>query len=191
MMRAAAITLALALAACAPEAPTTEEEQQPIQATTDGPPLGCSAQASREWSAVGSQYYIVEAEAQGDTCREAVAVIRIETRDGRELFEREYRTALVPLAFNPNGDQTSLRSELEAWIQNAAQTERSDELPAWPPGAARPPHFQPAVDRNRYEAARGAQGALFCYPDGAESHACVALAGDSATYLGSRTFERE
>ena len=31
----------------------------------------------------------------------------------------------------------------------------------------------------------------FCYPDGGESNACVALAGDRATLLGSLTPERD
>jgi hypothetical protein len=46
------------------------------------------------------------------------------------------------------------------------------------------------VTRQLYEAARGNQSALFCYPDGGESEACVALAGASATLLGSLTPER-
>jgi hypothetical protein len=41
------------------------------------------------------------------------------------------------------------------------------------------------VTRNQYEGARGAQGPLFCFPDGGESNACVAMAGDRATFLGS------
>jgi hypothetical protein len=46
------------------------------------------------------------------------------------------------------------------------------------------------VTRQRYESARGAQGPLFCYPDGGESNACIAMAGDNATLLGSLTPER-
>jgi hypothetical protein len=119
--------------------------------------------------------------------------MRITSRDGRVLFERAYRTADVPLAFNPNGTQSDLRAELEAWTQNVAEEPTADWLPAWPAGAQHPPHFQPApgVTRATYEGARGAQGPLFCYPDGGESNACVALDGDRATLLGSRTPERE
>ena len=59
-----------------------------------------------------------------------------------------------------------------------------------PAGAHAPPDFQPAVARNVYEQARGNQSALFCYPDGGESNACVAVAGTTATLLGSKTPER-
>jgi hypothetical protein len=134
---------------------------------------------------------VIEAEAEGPTCAEATATIRITSRDGTTLFEHTYRTAEVPLAFSPNSNQTALREELGAWTLNTADPQTADTLPAWPAGAQRPPHFQPEVTRTQYENARGAQGPLFCYPDGAESNACVALAGDHATLLGSLTPERE
>jgi hypothetical protein len=163
MKHATIILAVMALAACSPPEPQKEDG-----ATAELPPAvaraGCFAEFSRDWSAVGSQYYVIEAEAEGPTCAEATATMRLTSRDGAALFEREYRTAQVPLAFSPNSNQTGLREELEAWSANTAA---------------------------QYEAARGAQGPLFCYPDGGESNACVALAGDRATLLGSLTPERE
>lgn len=187
MMRLMFLGAAAALAACSPPAPSAPQNA-PIPEQTAA--AGCEAQASRDWSAVGSQYYVIEAQASGASCREAVATIRIESRDGASLFTRDYPVAHVPLAFNPNNDQTGLRADLEAWTQNTAETQTADWLPAWPAREARPPGFQPAVTRAQYEAARGAQGPLFCYPDGGESNACVAMSGDSALYLGSLTPER-
>jgi len=189
-MKRATITLAvLALTACSPP------QQEKSGATAELPPAaaraGCFAEFSRDWSAVGSQYYVIEAEAEGPTCAEATATMRITARDGTVLFEHAYRTADVPLAFNPNSGQTDLRAELEAWTQNTAEPPTADTLPPWPARAARPPHFQPEATRTQYEQARGAQGPLFCFPDGGESNACVALAGDRATLLGSLTPERE
>lgn len=182
--------LCLALAACSPPG-----QQKNNTARADLPPAaaraGCFAEFSRDWSAVGSQYYVIEAEAEGASCAEATATIRITARDGAVLFEHVYRTADIPLAFNPNSSQTDLRAELEAWTENTAEPPTADTMPAWPAGAARPPHVQPEVARPQYEAARGVQGPLFCYPDGAESNACVALSGDRATLLGSLTPERE
>jgi hypothetical protein len=182
--------LALGLIACSPAEPpamTTAE----IPATSTSARSGCDANASRDWSAVGSQYYVIEAEAHGTTCAEAVAAIRIETTEGQVLFTHDYPTRDVPLAFNPNSDQTGLRTEIDGWTQNTSETGSAGELPAWPAGAQRPPGFQPAVARNIYENARGNQSALFCYPDGGESNACVAVAGTTATLLGSLTPERE
>lgn len=179
---------AFLLMACSPFDQTKTAEIPPL---APAPQPGCNAQASRDWSAVGSQYYVIEAEAHGDTCATAVATIRIESRDGAVLFTRDYPVADVPTAFSAGSDQTGLRVEIEGWTMNAAETPTADWLPPWPARAERPPYFRPAVARNRYEAARGAQGPLFCYPDGAGSNACVAMAGDSATFLGSLTPERE
>lgn len=187
MNRAGLASIALALMACTPaDQPKTAEIRQ-----LPAPQQGCSALASRDWSAVGSQYYVIEAEARGDTCASAVATIRIKSRSGETLFTHDHAVAEVPLAFSVTTDQTALRAEIDAWTINAAETATADWLPAWPARAEHPPHFQPAVNRIRYESARGAQGPLFCYPDGAESNACVAMAGDSATFLGSFTPERE
>lgn len=161
--------------------------------TTALPPLDepeCTAQTSRDWSAVGSQYYVIEAEARGATCAEAVATLRIKSVQGAVLFTRDYPVSDVPLAFNPNNDETGLRADLDVWAQNMADPPTADTLPPWPAGAVRPPGFEPAVARNAYEAARGAQGPLFCFPNGPESNACVAMAGDMATLLGSLTPER-
>jgi hypothetical protein len=193
MKRACLAIAALTLAACSPPQEEAKTVDVPSQVPPGAEAAGCFAEAAHDWSAVGSQYYVVEAEATGATCREAVATVRITSRDGAVLFEQSYPTMQVPLAFNPSGDQTGLRNELEEWIVNTAQPPTADTLPAWPAGAARPPHFQPAsgVTRNTYEGARGAQGPLFCYPGGGESNACVAMAGDRATLLGSRTPERE
>lgn len=181
--------LALGLIACSPdEAPTTTTAEIPAPSSTAR--AGCNATASRDWSAVGSQYYVIEAEAHGATCAEAVATIRIESTEGQVLFTHDYPTREVPLAFNPNSDQTGLRAEIDGWTQNVSETGSAGELPAWPAGAQRPPGFQPVVTRNVYENARGNQSAMFCYPDGGESNACVAVAGARATLLGSLTPER-
>lgn len=144
MKRLSIAVAALALAACSRPgpAPGATAAQAPIQAAT-----GCNAQTSHDWSAVGSQYYMVEAEARGPTCREAVATIRIKAHDGTVLFERTYPVVEVPLAFNANGDQTGLRSDLEEWAQNAADTPTANWLPDWPPGADHPPFFRPVVTR--------------------------------------------
>lgn len=191
MKRTMLAVAALALTACSPP-----QQEKDGGATADLPPVrsqaGCFAEFSRDWSAVGSQYYVIEAEAEGATCAEAVATMRLTSRDGTVLYERDYPTAQVSLAFAPMSNQTALREELEGWTVNTADPATADTLPAWPSGAQRPPNFQPAegVTRATYEGARGAQGPLFCYPDGGESNACVAMAGDRATLLGSLTPER-
>lgn len=192
MKRAGLSLLALVMAAACtpPNADQGSQTGEPAAtATTAAVQDGCNAQSAHDWSAVGSQYYVIEAEAHGDTCATATATMRIKSRDGAVLFERSYQTAQVSLAFNPTSDQTGLREEIEAWTQNTADTPTADSLPAWPAGAAHPPGFTPAsgIARNRYEQFRGAQGPIFCFPDGGESNACVGMQGDTATLLGSLT----
>lgn len=191
MMRAGLAALAFGLAACSPPPSENGDAETTTASSTTASvdDTACTAEASQDWSAVGSNYYLIEAEASGPSCAEASATMRIKSRGGAVLFEKTYPIADVPLAFNPRGDQSGLRSEIEAWIQNTAETPTADTLPAWPAGAQRPPNFRPEVARNRYEAARGAQGPLFCFPDGGESNACVAMDGDSAALLGSWTPE--
>jgi hypothetical protein len=188
MKRTGVALAVLGLTACSQPAPapSAPAKQAAIPAAT-----GCNAQTSHDWSAVGGQYYMVEAEAHGPTCSEAVITIRIKGRDGALLFEHSYPVAEVSLAFNASDDQTGLRSDLEEWTQNAADTPAASWLPDWPPGSDHPPFFRPAVSRAQYESLRGVEGPLFCYADGAESQACVAMSGDQATLLGSRTPERE
>lgn len=192
MKQAGLAVVALMLVACSPPAQDSTSQTAQIPSTPVAPVSGCSVDASRDWSAVGSQYYIIEAEADGANCAEATATMRIKSQQGAVLFERAYPTAQVPLAFAPNGDRTARRAELESWTENTADPATADTLPPWPSRDARPPNFQPAegVTRNVYENARGAQGPLFCYPDGGESNACVAMNGDRATLLGSLTPER-
>lgn len=194
MKHAGLAVMVLALAACSPPQGNEAKIEDVASTTPAGAEAaGCFAETSRDWSAVGSQYYVIEAEARGATCREATATLRITSQQGALLFEQAYPTAQVPLAFAPNSDQTALRNELEEWTVNTADPATADTLPAWPRGAERPPGFRPAagVTRNSYEAVRGAQGPLYCYPDGGESNACVAMAGDRATLLGSLTPERQ
>jgi len=113
MKRLGVAVLVLAMAACSRPAPATPGAQDPSAGTQASiPPAtsGCNASASHDWSAVGSQYYMIEAEAHGPTCREAVATMRIKAHDGQTvLFERSYPVAEVPLAFNPTSDQTGFR----------------------------------------------------------------------------------
>src|SRR5262245_14947155 len=105
--------LVLAAAACSP--PQQDEakvEDVDSTAPAGAEAVGCFAEASHDWSAVGSQYYVVEAEARGATCREATATVRISSQQGAMLFEKSYPTSQVTLAFAPNSDQTALRNEL-------------------------------------------------------------------------------
>jgi len=188
-MRPAPLGLAIlslaALAACGAPGPTSP----PATEIAADEVSACSMRAERDWI-VGAKTYAVIGSAEGPSCAEAVATLTIRAPEGRDIFMQQFRTMDVPLAFAPGGER--LQTELAAWIENVAPAATADALPAWSDGAERPHAFHPALTREEYEAARAGRHALFCYPDGAESNACVGLDPntDLARQLGSITPER-
>lgn len=193
MKRIGVSAIVLALAACSPPAQTTESTTTIAETTTAAVPA-CVADAPPRTLSFGGQNYQIQAHAEGDTCDGAVATLKIVAPNGNVAFETAYPIAQVPLAFNATGSGVArLTTELEGWTQNVAEgAGTADTLPAWPSGAEKPPHFTPALSREAYEAARTAKQPLFCFPDGNESNACVAIdtGAQSAALLGSRTPER-
>lgn len=182
-----AIYAAFALSACSPPAQTEAPAEQQQAAG------GCVVEAEPRELQFGGQSYRVEAAAEGETCENAMASLRLINPAGAAIFETAYATNQVPLAFRTSGaDEARLSEELNAWTANVAQQPNADSLPAWAEGAERPANFTPALARDAYEAARAAARPLYCFPDGGESNACVAIdtSNQSAVLLGSWTPER-
>ena len=191
MKRIGVAAFALALAACSP--PQTQQAETTTAAPAPVAAAGCVVEAPARDVVLGGQTYKVEARAEGDTCDTARAELRLKAPNGATIFETAYPTNQVPLAFNTTGSgEARLATELEGWSQNVAEQPTANSLPAWAGGAEKPPHFTPAVAREAYEAARAAQRPIFCFPDGGESNACVAVdtSAQTAVLLGSRTPER-
>jgi hypothetical protein len=189
MKRIGLSAIVLALAACSPPAQTTETTTTVAETTTPAP--ACVADAPARAVTFGGQTYQVQAHAEGDTCDGAVATLKIVAPNGNTAFETAYPISQVPLAFNATGSGVArLTTELEGWTNNTAEgAGTADTLPAWPTGAEKPPNFTPAISREAYEAARTAKRPIFCFPDGNESNACVAIdtTTQTAALLGSRT----
>jgi hypothetical protein len=189
MKRIGLSAIVLALAACSPPA-QTETTTTVAETTTTAITPACVADAPARTVSFGGQNYQVQAHAEGDTCDGAVATLKIVAPNGNTAFETAYPTSQVPLAFNATGSGVArLTTELEGWTQNAAEQPTADSLPAWPAGADKPPNVAPALSREAYEAARAAKRPIFCFPDGNESNACVAVdtTAQTAALLGSRT----
>ncbi len=187
-MKKLLIAAFLGLAACGQaEAPAPAETAPAAAIATPA----CVAVSSGTWTVAGKTY-AVQAHAEGDSCPEVVATLNLISPANVAIFEAQARVADVPLSFRAGPDQAQLQEELNAWVQNVAQNPTADSLPAWPAGADKPPHFVPQAARADYEAARAAKRPIFCYPDGAESNACLALdpQADQAVLLGSWTPER-
>lgn len=191
MTRIGLSALALAMAAaCSPAQQTTIEAPPTTETNVADATPACTADAPARAVQFAGQTYQVQAHAEGASCDAAVATLRITAPNGSNAFETSYPIAQVPLAFNATGSGAArLTAELEGWTQNVAERPNADSLPAWPVGAEKPPHFTPALSRDAYEAARSAQRPIFCFPDGNESNACVAIdtGAQTATLLGTWT----
>jgi hypothetical protein len=188
MRKTLIVAALLSLAACGQQA--TETPPPPPVAETSAA-AACVAESAGSWVVAGKTY-AVQARAEGSSCPEAVATLRLVSPTGVNLFEAQHRVADVPLSFRAAPEQAALQQELDAFVVNVAQNPTAESLPAWPAGAAKPPHIIPHASRADYEAARTARRPIFCYPDGNESNACVALdpQADQALLLGSWTPER-
>ncbi|MGE3930241.1 MAG: hypothetical protein AB7G05_08755 [Hyphomonadaceae bacterium] len=192
MIRTSVAAFAFALAACSP--PASEQPAAEAAPAQEASASGCVVTANPRELQFGGETYRVEARAEGASCEEAVASLRLLNPAGTAIFETAYPTNQVPLAFRAAGaDEARLTEELNAWTANVAQQPTADSLPAWPEGAERPQYFTPAIGRDGYEAARSAQRPLFCFPDGGESNACVAIdtSAKTAVLLGAWTPERQ
>lgn len=201
-MRRMIAAFVLALAACAEPAPAPAPDEAPAaqsaaeDAAEDAAPppvaAGCATQAGKDWL-INGETYRLEAAAFGPDCRDAVATLIVRRPDGRPIYAVATPTSAAPLAFRARPNQEQLAEELAGWLDDQSGFFVADALPAWPQGADRPAQFQPAVSRELYVAAQEGKRPLFCYPDGAESNACVAVEPRvrTALLLGSYTPERE
>lgn len=192
MNRISVAAFALALAACSPPAQQADNAPETPAAEPAAAPA-CVVEAPARELQLGGQTYKAEARAEGDTCDTARAELRLRAPNNNVIFETAYPTNQVPLAFNAtNSGEARLATELEGWTLNPPDHPTADTLPAWPAGAEKPPHFTATVAREAYEAARDARRPLFCFADGNESNACVAVdtGAQTAVLLGSWTPER-
>lgn len=193
MNKIGASLLFLAVAACGQAAEQSPNITAEVADDTSIAAPACVADAPPRAEQFAGRTYRIEAHAEGATCEQAVATLKIVAPDGNVAFETAYPIAQVPLAFNANGSGVArLTTELEGWTQNVAPQATADSLPAWPSDANKPPYLNPALSREAYESARAARLPLFCFPDGAESNACVAIDtnAQTAALLGTRTPER-
>jgi hypothetical protein len=153
----------------------------------------CDARSRTQWA--GSHKIIVaEATAMGATCANAVVTVVLRDQGGKPLWVESFVGAQV-MVFAGVNDKGVMIKALGDWIdQKNSMLPRTDKLPDWPKTAEAPQAgefpFYPDrdVDREMYMKLRAAKLPLFCYVQGMESMACVALDGDSVTKVGVQTF---
>jgi len=96
----------------------------------------------------------------------------------------------------PAQDAAAMRDALAAWISPASNTimQTSAALPEWPGNADAPQNgefpFYPEAGygREAYNTLRSNNLPLYCYVQGMESQACLALSEGGLTKIGVQTF---
>lgn len=160
----------------------------PVQAA------GCNLGASKAWMPFKGQAYGSEAYANGSSCAAAVVTIVLRARGGQVLWVDAMPTAQL-MTFAEAKTPKQMQAGLVDWLTQQHMFKSSADLPEWKKGAEGPvagefPFYPEAgVDRETYTQIRGEKQAMFCYVQGMESMACVAIAKDgTATKVGVHLF---
>lgn len=184
-MRAALIAF-IALAACAAQPAAHPGETASVR--------GCMAAASAPWRPLSGADFTVEARSSGPDCERAVATLTIRDRQGRVLWTDARATEHV-MTLRDARNEHAMQQAMAEWIDASnLDLARASELPPWADNADMPrsgefPFYpEPYHDRASYEALRLSDVPLFCYVQGMESLACVALENGRLEKVGVQSF---
>jgi ABC-type Fe3+-hydroxamate transport system substrate-binding protein len=173
-----------ALAACSQQTDETRAAATP-----------CNATSNDTWRPAGRGEFTIEAAASGPNCERAVATLVIRDGDGRVAWVEAYPTEHVMVLATAR-DSGAIEVALSGWINPEANTtmQSTSALPEWPANAEAPQNgefpFYPEAgyDRESYTALRANNLPLYCFVQGMESMACLALADGELTLIGVQSF---
>lgn len=147
---------------------------------------GCNLGAVRPWMAAKPQPYMSEAYSNGARCSGAVVTIVVRGPDGKVLWT-ESRASEHVMPFVDANTVPKMNAALRDWLEQTHPFKSTGDLPAWKKGADAPnmlgefPFYPEAdVDQVTYEQIRAQRQNIFCYVQGMESMACIAIAKDGA-----------
>lgn len=154
----------------------------------------CNARSRAGWAGSGTGV-VAEAASQGQTCANAVVTLVLRDASGKPLWV-DARIGAQVMPFAGIADRDAMARALSDWVDQRGSTmARTDKLPDWPQGADAPKAgefpFYPESDvgRETYMKLRDERLPMFCYVQGMESMACVALAADGQmTKVGVQSF---
>ncbi len=188
MMRLVLIAGVLALTAACTFVASTPTQSRTAAAT------GCGANASGHWQADANTNFTLEAQSFGADCAKAVAVIVIRDAQG-DVQWAEAAPAAHIMTLAQAHDVAAMQTALGEWINSSNHTiASSSALPEWPRGANGPQngefpfHPEEGADRQSYEALRAANVPVYCYVQGMESQACLALTNGALEKAGVQSF---
>jgi hypothetical protein len=156
---------------------------------------GCNLDAAKAWVPLKGQAYRTEVYSNGATCAGAVVTIVVRAANGHVLWA-EALTAEHLMTFADAKTVSKMKAALADTLAQPQTFKTTGDLPAWKKGADSPEPlgefpFYPdqGVDQETYVKIRAEKQAVFCYVQGMESMACVAVAKDgTATKLGAQSF---
>lgn len=152
------------------------------------PVVSCNLGAAKGW-----QGYWTESYSNGAACADAVVTIVV--RAQRRVLWTDAMPASQLMTFVEAKTPAQMKTALADWLAQRHMFRTSGDLPVWNRGADAPvagefPFYPEAgVDRDTYMQIRAQRQAMFCYVQGMESMACVAIARDgAATKVGVQSF---
>lgn len=156
---------------------------------------GCNLGAAKAWKPFKGAAYSSEAYSNGATCAGAVVTIVVRAPGGDVLWA-EAMPATHLMTFADAKTPQRMKAGLVDWLGQQHPFKSTGDLPEWKKGAEAPSMlgefaFYPeaGVDQESYAKIRADKLAIFCYVQGMESMACVAISKDgSASKIGVQTF---
>lgn len=183
-MRYVMVAAALALVSCGPRAEAPQQAADNL----------CPATAASTWVGDNGATFALEAASTGATCAEASATLTIKDGGGAVVFTETYPASEVMTLAGAESVE-DMQRRLGEWIApGGAAADSTGDLPAWAPGAASPESgdfpFYPEedLDHDAYEAWRARDAAMFCFVQGMESLACLAMREGALRKIGLQTF---
>jgi ABC-type Fe3+-hydroxamate transport system substrate-binding protein len=155
----------------------------------------CNVSANDTWRPEGGGEFSIEAASAGPDCERAVATLVIRDAEGRVAWAEAYPTEDIMVLANAR-DSGAMEVSLAGWINPAANTtmQTSSALPEWPANADSPQNgefpFYPEAgyDRDSYTTLRTNNLPLYCFVQGMESMACLALGDSGLEKIGVQSF---
>lgn len=181
----------LALAGCAGQrTPATPDDAAGLLAA------GCRAEAAQTWRPLGTgDPFTINAVARGPTCPQATVILTIRNPQGDVVWTDSHAAAQVMTLAYRHEDARTLAAAMAEWIDpNTTNLKLTRDLPDWPEGAEAPmagefPFYpETFVDRTEYLRLRNTLFPIYCYVQGMESIACLALEHGRLTKIGVQTF---
>ena len=165
------------------------------QSVTTASAAGCNLGAVARWVPFKGAAYQSEAYSNGATCAGAVVTIVIRARNGEVLWT-DSTAAKHLLTFADAKTPKQMKAGLADWLSQSHTFKSSGDLPAWKKDEDAPatvgefPFYpEEGMEQAGYSQIRAEKRALFCYVQGMESLACIAIdKNGAATKVGVQSF---